>query len=240
MSTIDSFNTTSVANSIANTSKANETHKATNKYGNVIGKPELSDSAAEYYNSLKEKYHNLEFVLVDNDSVDTAEQQASRFMGSGKTVVLLDANKIEAMASDQSVRSKYETLIENGAKQIEEMGNSLASTGANVKGYGIRINEDGTSTLFAVVDKSIASQRERIEKLQEKHKAEKAEKHEKTNKPSNITKDTNNKVDAIDIINASSIEELIDKLAEYMQNNRLNEVKTEEETYVGQSIDFKL
>ncbi|MBE5891105.1 MAG: hypothetical protein E7282_09085 [Lachnospiraceae bacterium] len=242
MSTIDSLGT-NLVNALASTSNTKETQKATSKYGNTVGNPQLSDSAAEYYESLKSKYSDLEFVLVDNDSVDTAEQEAVKYMSSGKTVVLLDAAKIEQMASDESYREKYETLIEQGAKQIEEMGNRLNEAGANVKGYGIRINDDGTSTLFAVVEKSFSQQKERIEKAKEERIEERREKSKERSEKfrEHLSDKVSDKdVKRTDVISAGSIDELLDKLSEYTQNQRMNEVQTEQEHFVGQSIDFKL
>ncbi len=226
MNTSESFST-EFLNAVAPKNNVTETTRS-KKYGSTIGKPELSDKAAEYYSSLKEKYSNMEFVLVDNDSVETAEQQASKYMSSGKTVVLVDAARIEEMASDESVRNKFEGLIENSVKQLEDMKNTLAANGADVKGFGIRINDDGTSSFFAVIDKSLEQQKERIEKQQKEH-------HE-----DRIKELRNKDVSAMDIISASSIEELIERLSDYTQNSRMNQVKTKEETYVGQSIDFKL
>ena len=253
MSTIDSLGA-SMVNALAGKSKTTETPNNASKYGNVVGNPQLSDSAAEYYESLKSKYSNLEFVLVDNNSVDTAEQQAAKYMSSGKTVVLLDAAKIEKMASDTAYREKYETLIEDGVKQLDQMSEQMKASGANVKGYGIRINDDGTYTMFAVLEKAAAQQKERIAKEQEaraeerkEQSRERAEKfRDKLNNDLSERSEelkslgTDRDVTKYDIVSASNLEELADRIADYAQNQRLNHVQTPEETYMGQSIDFKL
>lgn len=252
MSSIDSFGTSGLANAIQASSKTNETSQATNKYGNTVGKPELSDTAAEYYESLKKKYSNLDFVLVANDSVNTAEQQAAKFM-KGKTLVLLDAEKIEKMATDENYRKKYEAIIENGIKQLDQMEDALAKSGAKVKGFGIRVNDDGTTTLFAALEKSSEAQSKRIEKAQETKKEARKEASKKASekaaekatekaaeKSAVKAEKSDSDVSMYDIINASSIEDLLDKISAYQQNNLLNSAKTQAELQVGQSIDFKL
>ena len=40
--------------------------KAT-EYGNTIGDVKLSDKAKDYYNQLKGKFHNMEFIAVSKD-----------------------------------------------------------------------------------------------------------------------------------------------------------------------------
>ena len=58
------------------TKKTSQTNAS---YGNTVGDPKLSDKAAKYYEQLKKKYSDMDFVLVSNDSVDGAEQKAAKF-----------------------------------------------------------------------------------------------------------------------------------------------------------------
>lgn len=79
-------------------------------------------------------------------------------------VVLIDEDKVERMAEDENYRKQYEAIIANAASGISQLKSSLESSGANVKGFGMQVNDGGTATYFAVLEESSAAQRERIEK----------------------------------------------------------------------------
>ena len=79
-------------------------------------------------------------------------------------VVLIDENKIERMASDENYRKQYEGIIANAASGISQLASSLSATGTSVKGFGMQVNDNGTASYFAVLEKSSAAQKERIEK----------------------------------------------------------------------------
>ncbi len=68
-------------------------------------------------------------------------------------------------------------------------------------------NSDGTTTFFAQLEKSSASQKEYLEKLQEKKAAEKKEaKKKEQSKQTEVRKTT---------VQANSKEELLDKIKKY-------------------------
>lgn len=103
-------------------------------------------------------------------------------------VVLIDEEKIERMATDEKYRKQYEGIIANAASGLSQLSTKLSSTGANVKGYGMQVNDNGVVTYFAVLEKSSTAQKERIEKKAaqkkeaaraEKKKAEKKEREER-------------------------------------------------------------
>lgn len=102
---------------------------------------------------------------------------------------------------------------------------------------------------FAVLDKSSAAQRKRIEKknqdakeakkAQEKKdaKAEQKERLEKNHKDG--TKVSDGDEDTV-TITASSIEELLQKVQDYSQMSLSDNVQTESEKKRGQSIDYAI
>ncbi len=52
----------------SNTQASDKTNtKKTKVGGAVIGTPELSDKAKKYYEQLKKKYSNMDFILVSKD-----------------------------------------------------------------------------------------------------------------------------------------------------------------------------
>ena len=84
------------------------------EYGMTIGDVQLSDKAKDYYNSLKSKYHNMEFIAVSKDMKAQVQQNAASYGNANKMVVLIDEEKLERMATDESYRKKYEGILMYG------------------------------------------------------------------------------------------------------------------------------
>lgn len=248
--------TTSAAGTV-NTSKAKQT---TGNYGQTIGQPELSEKAAKYYEQLKKKYGNYDFILVSKDQKENAEANAAQYASKNKTVVLIDEEKIEKMATDSEYRKKYENILSGAQSQIEQLAKSLGNT-AGVKGFGIKVNDNGASSFFAAVDKNATAnakaQQERIEKkaaekreakkkaskkeneerlerFRDKNRTEKADKADETDQEDRIFGDED-----IEIVSANSIEELIKKIQDVTYASMSDNVMTEAELAVGGHIDFK-
>ena len=179
-------------------------------YGKTVGQPKLSEKAQKYYEELKKKYQDMEFILVSETTKDDVQANAGRYaaMSGKETVVLIDEEKIERMAEDEAYRSKYEGIIQNASSQLSQMSKKLADSGASVKTMGMQVNDNGTATLFA------ALQKERIDKKQ----------HES---------------DDIVTITANSLEELVQKVSDYMFMAKSDTVQTEAEKMVGQSFDLR-
>ena len=162
----------------------------------------------------------MNFILVSEDMKEQAKANAAGYANANKMVVLIDEDKIERMAEDENYRKQYEAIIANAASGMSQLGSSIAATGASVKGYGMQVNDNGTATYFAVLEKSSAAQKERIEKKAAKKKAEekakdkKAQKeaekerikksHDKAEKISDKEVDTVDKEDADGKINSAS------------------------------------
>ena len=104
----------------------------------------------------------------------------------------------------------------------------------------MKVNDGGTASFFAVLKKSSADQKARIEKKAvEKKEAKKAEekKAEKKEKQDKLkeAQQTSDDDDTITI----SIEELIKKINDYTFSMKSDNVQTEAELQVGQHIDFR-
>lgn len=224
--------------------QSNEVTRAqkTKVQGKTIGQPELSEKAAEYYEKLKKKYGNMDFILVSKDMKEQAKAQAGNYANANKMVVLIDEEKIERMAVDEEYRKQYEGIIRNAATQLPQMQSQLQITGANVKGYGIQVNDNGTASLFAVIDKSLALQKERIEKKAEENRdarrtdAKKAweGRLEKTDEPYGIEDE-----DTV-TVTASTIEELVQKVNDVIYEGMSDNVQTDWERTIGQHIDYQM
>ena len=220
--------------------------------GRTIGDVKLSEKAQKYYEDLRNKFHNMEFVLVSEDQKENAKAHAASFANKNKMVVLIDEAKIERMANDANYRAQYEGIIERAASGFNQFAESVAKTGANVKGYGVQVNDNGTMSYFAVLEKSSEAQAKRIAEKRAKNQAEKkaeAKKDAKERAEERIEdarearrtegKDRTNKSDSEDtVITANSLEELLLKIQDHVQNEMTNNVVTEAEKAVGQNIDF--
>jgi hypothetical protein len=218
-------------------------------YGKTIGEPQLSEKAQKYYEQLKKKYANYDFILVSEDEKENAKANASKYANSFKTVVLIDEDKIERMATDENYRKQYEGILSGATSQLQQLKSSMENSGTNVKGYGMQVNDNGTASFFAVLKKSSSDQKARIEKKAEQKKAEKKDaekKAAKKEKEERLEKAQNDKDKSIDseeketiIISANSIEELMTKIENYNFTERSNSVQTESEKQIGQNIDFR-
>lgn len=232
--------------------------------GIAIGDVQLSDKAKEYYDKLKAKFHNMEFIAVSQDMKSQVHANAAAFGNAKKQVVLIDDAKLEQMANDESYRKKYEGIIAMSEIQLANAKNSLASSGASVKNFGMSVNSDGSTSFFATLEKSSAEQAKRLEKKQaekkaakvkEKKQAEKKAKEERLEKSreeqrakqkelkNNPDKEDNTIRESDDKeyieIKADSMEDLISQVSKYAYDNSTKSVMTEEEKKVGQNFDFK-
>ena len=227
--------------------------------GKIIGEPKLSKEGAAYYEELKKKYSGMDFILVSTDQKEQAKAQAAKYATPGKMVVLIDEEKIERMATDEKYRRQYEAIIAGASNQLSAIGKQAAATGAKVKAYGMQVNDNGTASYFAVLEKANEAQRQRIERRAEQKKADrkeadrkKADRMDAERRSEKLTEKTAEKKanheaaqrsdldeDTI-MISAGSIEELMQKIQDVQMAARSDTVQTEEEKKLGRHIDFAL
>ena len=229
----------------------------TTEYGNTIGDVKLSDKAKDYYNQLKGKIHNMEFIAVSKDMKAQVQANAAAYGNANKMVVLIDEEKLERMATDESFRKKYEGIIAMSQTKIAEAKNSLTSSGASVRNFGMSVDPNGKESFFATVEKSQDLQKKRIEKkaaekkeqkAKEKKKAEKEAREERLQKAKDKKTDkTADEEDPQNIddgkeyvtIEAKSMDELLSKVQKYSYSEALNRVFTDSERMVGGHVDFR-
>ena len=239
------------------------------EYGKTVGEPKLSEEGKKYYEELKKKYGNYDFVLVSSDQKENAKANASKYANSFKTVVLIDEEKIERMATDKEYRQKYENILSGATAQLEQLKQSVQTSGANVKGFGMQVNDDGTASFFAVLKKSSADQKARIKekavekkeakraeekkaakeaakeraaaKLSEKHSKKAADAHAEASENAAGTdgKNQESNYDSAVTLSASSVEELLTKIQDFAFAQRSDSVLTKSEMAIGQNIDFR-
>ncbi|MEY8333719.1 DUF6033 family protein [Lachnospiraceae bacterium 47-T17] len=249
--------TADVANTAAATyaDAVQSTQKKNRVNGKTIGEPQLSDKGAKYYEQLKAKYGNYDFILVSKDQKANAERNAAQYANKNKTVVLIDEEKIEKMATDPEYRKKYESILSGAKSQLQQLAKSLGNQ-AGVKGYGIKVNDNGASSFFAAVDKNAAANQKAQQKRMAKKAAEKKEAKKKASKKEQEErlerlrdKNRGEKVDRddyeisededIEIVSANSIEELIKKIRDMNFASMSDFVMTDAERALGGNFDFR-
>ncbi len=237
---------------------------AKGQYGFAVGDVKLSDDAAKYYDSLKSKFHNMDFIVVSSDMKAKVQQNAAAYGNANKQVVLIDEEKLERMATDEDYRNKYEGIIAMSQSRLLEAKNSLAASGAPVKNFGMSVDSSGTEKFFATVEKSGELQKQRLEKkaqekkeqkaaekkkaakeaaqdridkAREKKKAEKAEKAEGSADEADAAEIPDDKEYVT--LSSNSLGDLISKVQTYSYNNASARVMTDAERAVGGHIDFR-
>lgn len=224
------------------TAESDSSEKAEKKYavhGKTVGEPKLSENAQKYYEELKKKYNNMDFVLVSNDMKDRAKAMAGSFARPDKAVVLIDEAKIEQMASDENFRKKYESIIQGAQGQLTNMKSQLTGKGS-ILSYGMQVEDDGKVSFFAVTEKSYAAQRERIAQKAEQKKLDRREaKKEAQEAEAEERLEKRREAGETTTVTASSLDELMRKLEDIEYVNMSNQVMTQEELQLGQHIDFR-
>lgn len=228
---------------VASDYEAAQAKKKSKVSGKTIGQPELSEKGQKYYEELKKKYSNMDFVLVSKDMKEQAKAQAGNYANPNRMVVLIDEEKIERMAEDENYRKQYESIIKNAATKLPELQSSLGKAASNIKTFGMKVNDNGTASYFAVVDKSLASQRDRIEKSAAKKKEAQKTADKKAAKKAAEEKLDKKRLEGKEqdedtvMVEATTIDELIEKINQALYGDG-NRVRTEEERALGQHIDF--
>lgn len=213
------------------------TERMDRTYGRTIGEPELSDTAKEYYKKLKAKYSNMDFILVSPEAKAEAEAKKGTYLSSKELLVLIDSDKIEKMATDENYRRKYESILDGAMVQAQQMKKDLGSNADSVTSFGMTFDEKGNASFFAVVDKSLAAQKDRItEKRAEAAKEKKAD----AKKEAQETKKRGDKASDVTTVTASSWQELLQKIQETLASDGTEKTKTAAERAVGQSIDYTI
>jgi hypothetical protein len=199
----------------------------------------------------------MEFIAVSKDMKAQVQANAAAYGNANKMVVLIDEEKLERMATDESFRKKYEGIIAMSQTKMAEAKNSLTSSGASVKNFGMSVDSNGKESFFATIEKSQDLQKKRIEKkaaekkeqkAKEKKKAEKEAREERLQKAKDKKTDkTADEEDPQNIddgkeyvtIEAKSMDELLSKVQKYSYSEALNRVFTDSERMVGGHVDFR-
>lgn len=214
---------------------ASEKEKLNDVKGRTIGEPKLSDKALKYYEQLKKKYSNMEFVLVSPDKKAEVERNKGMYASNKELLVLIDSDKIERMAEDEEYRKKYEGILSNATSQVEMMKRQLGTNANQVSSIGMSFDDHGNASFFAVVDKSLATQRERIAAKREENREAKRAEAKKAEKEGEAEKlDKSHKV----TVTAKSWDELLRKIDKVVMSDGADSMMTKEGDIINQYVIF--
>lgn len=132
---------------------------------------ELSSDAKNLLKELQQKYGNMDFIVGDFETEEEAASYLAR--GTKEYSVLMSAEELEKMAADKSAKKEGMDKIESARNQLAYLQTQLQESGENVKRLGVTFEKDGTTTLFASLEKANEQQRERQEAAKEAKNAEK-------------------------------------------------------------------
>lgn len=224
--------------------KKNERSEKTGNYGRTIGDPVLSEKGQKYYEGLKAKYGNMDFILVSPEMKEEAERNKGMYQGSKELIVLIDSDKIEKMAEDEEYRKKYEGILSGATAKMQQMKMQLGNNAGAVKSFGMTFDDGGNASFFAVIDKSLAAQRERIsEKKAEAAKERKAEAKKEAEEARKAKRGERGKEERkpdLTTVTSSSWEDLLRQVEETLASDRYGKMRTEAEQALGQSVDYSV
>ena len=200
----------------------------------------LSDKAKELLDKLKDKYQDCDF-FVGNSAADLKALSKS---ANKEFSVMFSSEELEKMASDEKYAEEKLKGMEDAismSKKISEREGYLTDTGIVNSENGVVnkisffVDDNGTTRMFAELEKTTQAQKERIEEAKEEKKAarkaeaKKAEAKKAEDSKAEEKKPESEKV----IIEASSIEELVEKINNFDWNTYQN-------TKVGEKVDYSV
>lgn len=195
---------------------------------------QLSKSAQNMLNTLRSSRSDMDFMVADFDRGDNAKEILSH--SNKEFTVIFSSEELEKMAANPKYYAEKMHSIEGAIRMSEEINakygferafgkNEVTTNAATITKFGISFNSDGSTTLFAELEKSSAKQKEWLEKTQEQKAEDKKAAKKKEQSKINDTKKTT--------VQASSLEELMEKVDKINWDTVKADTKT-----VGGRFDF--
>ncbi len=194
-----------------NNSTIKEKNTATAQRANAAEQPvtngqkQLSKAAQDLLENLRKSNADIDFMVADFDKGDNAQEILSR--GTKEFSVLFSSEELEKMAADEKYLNEKLGDIKGAMRMSEEINAKYGFERGFEKGevtkIGISFNSDGTTSIFAELEKVSEQQRERIENNREQRAEEKKAAEKKEN--AGVKKVT---------VQAASQEELLKKINE--------------------------
>jgi len=176
---------TGTANKKKETAQTTENTKLKENTTESIAEKNLSKAAQKMLENLRGSRNDMDFMVADFENGDNAKDILAQ--SDKEYTVIFSKEEMEKMASDPKYYAEKMHSIEGALRMTDEINaqfgferafgktNDNADADTKITKFGISFNSDGTTTFFAQLEKSSASQKEYLEKLQEKKAAEKKE-----------------------------------------------------------------
>lgn len=209
-----------------------------------VKQPQLSQAAQKLLEKLRNTYSNMDFMVADYKNAEEAKAALSR--GTKEVSVLFSSEELEKMASDENCEKEYMDRVQGALRMSDEINKRFGYESAfgkeggssAITRIGISFNSDGTTSFFAELEKSSASQREHIEKMREEgrtQRKEDAKKAEKEKQKERLEGKADYGVKRT-TVQADSMEELLGKI----QGVNWDTVQTGNAPGVGRMFDFSI
>ena len=176
---------TGTANKKKETAQTTENTKLKENTTESIAEKNLSKAAQKMLENLRGSRNDMDFMVADFENGDNAKDILAQ--SDKEYTVIFSKEEMEKMASDPKYYAEKMHSIEGALRMTDEINaqfgfertfgktNGNADADTKITKFGISFNSDGTTTFFAQLEKSSASQKEYLEKIQEKKAEEKKE-----------------------------------------------------------------
>ena len=176
---------TGTANKKKETAQTTENTKLKENTTESIAEKNLSKAAQKMLENLRGSRNDMDFMVADFENGDNAKDILAQ--SDKEYTVIFSKEEMEKMASDPKYYAEKMHSIEGALRMSDEINaqfgfertfgktNGNADADTKITKFGISFNSDGTTTFFAQLEKSSASQKEYLEKIQEKKAEEKKE-----------------------------------------------------------------
>ena len=212
-----------------NVAKSNSRQVEFKEFNSEIKEPKLSTVAKNVLDEIRKTYGDMD-IMVYEDGKD-AKELLSR--STKEFTVMFSAEELEKMASGEKYKKQQINGIQGAVRMSEAINEKYGyerafgkqNNDVAISKIAISFNEDGSTTMFAELEKMSKQQRDHIEAAREKRAEEKKSVEKKAaQKEQEPVKRT--------IVSASSMDELIAKINEVDWN------KVKEESNIGSRFDF--
>ena len=222
------------------TAKTTENDKVKKNVTESIAEKNISKEAQKMLKDMRGSRTDMDFMVADFENGDNAKDILAQ--SDKEFTVIFSKEEMEKMASDPKYYAEKMHSIEGALRMSDEINaqfgferafgktngiENSADTDTKITKFGISFNSDGTTTFFAQLEKTSASQKEYLEKIQEKKAAEKKEAKKKEQLKQIEVKKA--------IVQANSKDELLDKI----KNIEWNSIKPEDNK-IGGRFDFSI
>ena len=130
----------------------------------------LSEKAQAFLKNLREANEDMDFYVANGD-----DDAAGMFAGSTKEFSVAFTNEeLEKMAEDEDYANEKLDSVKNAMDMSDRITKQLGldDKDVSISKIGIAVNDDGSMSIFAELEKTSAKQRERIEQAREKRAEE--------------------------------------------------------------------